>query len=102
MKHTQNKTKEKKKEKREEKFTLSTYSIFFQIIFTCGLRASSSKFLEHKPSTLLELFYVLEAIFHKSIFFELFTALSFPIVLSFWISTMRLFMKISFSGSISV
>ena len=55
-----NKTKRKKKKEREKEKTRP------HDFFTCSLSNSSSKSLEHKPFALLELCYLLVAIFCKN------------------------------------
>ena len=57
----QNKNKTKQKKKKREKKKTRPHDFF-----TCSLSNSSSKSLEHKPFALLELCYLLVAIFCKN------------------------------------
>ena len=91
-KHTQNKTKQKIKERKCEKRNHPIFPNDFSHV------VSSSKSLEHNPFTLLKFCYLLGAIFFLKVIvlFELFKAISFYILLTFWISAIRLFMFINF------
>ena len=91
-KHTQNKTKQKIKERECEKRNHPIFLNDFSHV------VSSSKPLEHNPFTLLKFCYLLDAIFFLKaiVLFELFKAVSFSILLTFWISAIRLFMFINF------
>lgn len=77
--------KEGKKIRKSYPFNLSQ-KFFSKLFFICVLPVSSSKFLENKLFTLLKLYYLLGAVFVTAIiFFELFKAISFSIILTFQI-----------------
>ena len=73
--------------KDKKKFPFQPAPKFFsKLFFICVLPVSSSKFLENKLFTVLGLYYLLGAIFVTAIvFFELFKAISFSIILTFQI-----------------
>ena len=99
-KQSKKKKKEKKESVRKKKGSPPTQPNFSEWLFTCSLPVPSSKSLEHNPFRVMNLCYLRDVSFFvkSALFFELFEAISFSVLWTFWISAVRLFIFMNFSS----